>query len=414
MSQAIVIIGGGVAGLMNAYQLNRAGHRVTVIDRGTIEDNTSFGNAGLLSAFEKAPLSNPGVISRTLKLMLQGKSPLLLNPTLDPKIYAWLLRFMASSTHSRLKKTLILFERYGHMALEEYKRIIDEEHLDFDFHHDGVYLVFTEQKSYQEKLAHAKDTHKYEVLSYDEAKTNLGFVKENIEGVINLKRNARMNPAKMMLAMKETLINKGVTFILEEEILDFEFHQGKLTKAIGRKDSYTADTFVLCSGADIALAKKAGQDLMLTPAKGYSLTFEMDEAIKPKQCVMFNDLFIIATPRKDDMRLTSKLELGSKDPKVVQRRIDSIVTNLKAHTIDFELKNLRTWTGFRPLTPNDMPLIGRDPTYRNLVYGMGYGWLGITFGPALAMILENLITEDLENHQNDDILLFSGFYQGCL
>ena len=53
-----------------------------------------------------------------------------------------------------------------------------------------------------------------------------------------------------------------------------------------------------------------------------------------------------------------------------------------------------------------MPLIGRDQKYKNLIYGMGLGWLGMTFGPALATILKDLIINDLENKNSDDILLF--------
>ena len=61
------------------------------------------------------------------------------------------------------------------------------------------------------------------------------------------------------------------------------------------------------------------------------------------------------------------------------------------------MENIIEWTGFRPLTPNDMPLIGRDEKYKNLIYGMGLGWLGMTFGPALATILKDLIINNLEN-----------------
>ena len=81
-------------------------------------------------------------------------------------------------------------------------------------------------------------------------------------------------------------------------------------------------------------------------------------------------------------------------------------------SLALRLTNIIEWTGFRPLTPNDMPLIGRDEKYKNLIYGMGLGWLGMTFGPALATILKDLIINDLENKNSDDILLFSGFYQG--
>ncbi|MBE0495403.1 MAG: FAD-dependent oxidoreductase [Campylobacterales bacterium] len=414
MSQSIVIIGGGIAGLMSAYALVQKGHRVTILDQGTISNTPSFGNAGLLSAFEKAPLAAPGVITKTLKLMLQGKSPIVLRPNLDPHFYQWLVRFMASTTQARLKKTLILFERYGAQSTQAYHRLTQEEGLDFDFHHDGVMLVFTDAKSYRDKLRHAKDPTKYEILDYASAKERLGFVRPNIEGVIHLKRNARLNPGELMEQLKALLVRKGVTFIFEEEIVDFDVTAGRIKSARSKTNTYEADTFILASGHQTALAKKLGTPLMLLPAKGYNITFEMEESIKPKQCVMFNDLFIIATPRRHDMRLTSKLEIGAVDGRVDMRRVESIVRNLKAHTVDFELQRPRYWTGFRPLTPNDMPLIGRDSTYRNMVYAMGYGWLGMTFGPALGEIIGRLIDEDLDNHQSDDVLLFSGFYQGCL
>lgn len=414
MGQNIVVIGGGVGGLMSAYQLDKLGHSVTVIDKGDITNNTSFGNAGLLSAWEKPPLSRPGIVGDTIKLMLKSKSPISIRPTLDSHVYKWLMRFVLSSTKARLKKSLALFEKYGDMALEEYLKIIKEEDVFLDLHQDGVYMVYTDKKSYLEKVAHANDPQKYEVLSYEEAKRNLGFVKDNVEGIINLKRNVRINPALVMQNMKKILEKKGVNFIFNEEIVDWEVGGNGIKRAVGKQGSYEADTFILSCGADTTLAKKVGTSLMLTPAKGHSITFNMDESIKPKQCVMFGDLFIICTPRKDDMRFTSKLELGSQNKNVDMKMVESILKNLKEYCVDFEIKEPKYWTGFRPLTPNDMPLIGRDEKYRNLVYTMGLGWLGMTFGPALGKIVSRLIHEDLDNKQSDDILLFSGFYQGCL
>ena len=150
---------------------------------------------------------------------------------------------------------------------------------------------------------------------------------------------------------------------------------------------------------------------MMIPAKGYSITFEMEDKFKPKTSTIFNDLFIVMTPRKNSVRFTSKLEIGSQDTKVIQRQIDSIKKNFFEYNQTFELKNEQYWTGFRPLTPNDIPLIGRDEQIKNLTYGMGLGWLGMTFAPAVGNILTDLVVNEKSNAQSDDILLFSGFYQ---
>jgi D-amino-acid dehydrogenase len=412
MGQEVIVIGGGIAGLSSAYSLLKAGHKVTVIDEGKIENSTSFGNAGFLSGFEKAPLSYPGVISDTLKRMINGKSPVIIHPQFDTHLFRWLWKFATNANQERLKKTLILFEKYAKRAIDGYNEL-EKAGIDFDFHQDGGLLVFTDKNRYLQKRKSATDSSKYDILSYNEAKSDLGFVKDNIQGIIALKRNARLDPARLMTGLKGHLAANGVQFILQEEIINIQTTANKIISIQSKSTTYKADTFVLATGANTALAKKLSQNLMLVPAKGYSITFKIPDELKPKKVVMFNDLFIIATPRQNDIRITSKLELGTNSATISQKRIDSILENLAPYTHPFTPIEPKLWTGFRPLTPNDMPLIGRDEKYKNMVYAMGYGWLGMTFGPALGDIISRLITEDLDNHQSDDILLFSGFYQGC-
>ncbi len=412
MKKDVVILGGGVIGLMCAYSLNKSGRKVTVIDKGDITDSTSFGNAGFISPFEKNPLSSPGVITNIIKLILQGKSPIILNPTLDIHVHKWLFKFMMNSTEERLKKTLVLFERYGLLTMHSYKKMIQEENFDFDFHDDGLLMVYTEKKSFDKNLKKAKDFSKYEVFDIKKTQEYVPFLISNIQGSILLKRNAHLDPGLMMRNLHKYLEENGVEFKLNEEIIDFELSFEKVKKVITTKDTYEADTFIMSTGADILLAKKTGTELMLIPAKGYSITFEMDEKLKPKIATLFGDQFMACTPRRHDVRLTSKLELASKNPNVVKERIDSIIKTLKKYSIEFEMKNQKLWAGFRPLTPNDMPLIGRDENYKNLIYATGLGWLGITFGPAIGKIINDLVMHDQANKDNVDILLFSGFFQG--
>jgi len=212
--------------------------------------------------------------------------------------------------------------------------------------------------------------------------------------------------------MKKYLTDSGVEFALNEEIVDIETANSKISGVKSSDNIYVADEYILSTGANVQLAKKIGTSLGITPAKGYSITFDMDEELKPKTSALFNDLFIACTPRTNSVRLTSKLELGSSNPDVIKQRIDSIITNLRKYTIDFEMRNEVFWSGFRPLPCNDIPMIGRDEKYNNLIHATGLGWLGITFGPAIGKIVSELIIKEIPNKKSDDILLFSGFYQG--
>ncbi len=412
MKKDIVIVGAGIVGLMSAYSLCDSGRKITIIDKNDITDGSSFGNAGLLSAFGKNPLSAPGVLLDTIKLMLKGESPVNLHPNLDINLYKWLMSFALNSTKSRLKKTLLLFERYGQLSLDIYDKMTKEDNMDFHFCQDGLLMVYTEQKSFDKKARLCNNPQRYEVLSKDKTKKYMPFVNDKIAGSILLKQNGHLDPGLLMLELKKHLLSKGVEIIINEEVERIDHTANKITKIHTKQAVYEAQTFILSTGADDTLARKIKNNFLMTPAKGYSITFEMKEELKPKTCALFADLFIAMTPRKETVRMTSKLELGTTNEKIVKKQIDSIHRNLALYSNPFEIKNSIEWTGFRPLTPNDMPLIGFDETYSNLIHATGLGWLGITFGPAIGKIVSDLILKDKSNKNNLDVQLFSGFYQG--
>jgi D-amino-acid dehydrogenase len=412
MKKDVIVVGAGCIGLMSAYCLVKSGRTVTVIDKNDITNGTSFGNAGLLSAFKKAPLSAPGAIPDTIKLMLKGESPASVHPTLDLHLYKWLLKFAASSNQARLKRTLALFERYGQVSLDMYEEMVKVDGMDFHFCKDGLLMIYTEQKTFDAKASHCEDPHAYEILSKERTKEYMPILNDKVIGSILLKENGHVDPGEFMLELKKYLESKGVEFLLNEKVDRLEFQGSKVSKIHTSKSSYEAETFILSTGADDTLAKQAKNKFMMTPAKGYSITFKMDDALKPKTSSLFADLFIAMTPRRNTVRMTSKLELGTTNPDVVRKQIDSIHKNLGMYTNAFEMREQIEWTGFRPLTPNDIPILGFDENYNNLVHATGLGWLGITFAPSIGKIISDVITIDKRNETNADILLFSAFFQG--
>ena len=55
----VVIIGGGIMGLTSAYYLLKSGWKVTLLDRGDMTNNCSFGNAGMIVPSHFIPLAAP-------------------------------------------------------------------------------------------------------------------------------------------------------------------------------------------------------------------------------------------------------------------------------------------------------------------------------------------------------------------
>ena len=60
MRNHTIIIGGGIVGLLSGRELLARGHRVTVVDAGTLTESASAGNAGVISPGHP-PVATPEV-----------------------------------------------------------------------------------------------------------------------------------------------------------------------------------------------------------------------------------------------------------------------------------------------------------------------------------------------------------------
>ncbi len=99
----VLILGGGVVGVTSAYYLAKAGHEVTVLDRQPGAGlETSFANAGQVSPGYSAPWAAPGIPVKAMKWLMMRHRPLVLWPSLEPKLYGWLAQDAGELHRGRL------------------------------------------------------------------------------------------------------------------------------------------------------------------------------------------------------------------------------------------------------------------------------------------------------------------------
>lgn len=97
-------------------------------------------------------------------------------------------------------------------------------------------------------------------------------------------------------------------------------------------------------------------------------------------------------------RITGQVLVGSsRQFDVESSDIDnSLLAKMMRRAISFlprleRLAAVRAWTGFRPATADNLPLIGRHPTRANVVLATGHEGLGITTATGTAAIVADLI-----------------------
>jgi D-amino-acid dehydrogenase len=94
----------------------------------------------------------------------------------------------------------------------------------------------------------------------------------------------------------------------------------------------------------------------------------------------------------NQLRMAGTAEMSGYSRTLNTHRCDHMVKlahELFPSTLDFA--NVQFWSGLRPSTPSNVPLVGRTKI-RNLYLNTGHGTLGWTMGPGSGRVLADLIS----------------------
>jgi D-amino-acid dehydrogenase len=87
----IAVIGAGIVGVTTAFELARDGHQVTVFERrGSVAEETSFANAGVVAPGYTTPWAAPGMPAKVLRHLLSRHAPVRLALPLAPGQLGWM------------------------------------------------------------------------------------------------------------------------------------------------------------------------------------------------------------------------------------------------------------------------------------------------------------------------------------
>ena len=117
-----------------------------------------------------------------------------------------------------------------------------------------------------------------------------------------------------------------------------------------------------------------------------------DPAKCPAHPMLFPEHRVGVTPFQDGFRLGSMLELRGFDASVPRQRIAQLVASAGQYLVEPEGEEVReTWSGWRPITWDSLPIIGRIPGLDNVVLATGHHMLGMTMAPATGRLVAEIV-----------------------
>lgn len=394
----IHIIGGGINGLCSAYYLRKSGYKVTVVDKNFSEGGTSYGNAGMIVPSHFIPMASPGVIAQGLKWMFDPKSPFYIRPRMDMALIQWLWNFYRSCTKENVIKSQELIWNYNEWSKTLYKDIVTKENFEVDYNEKGLLMLFKSEKTKKEELEMADHALK---LGVDAKFMDGPGVQEinpdtrvEVLGGIYFPDDAHLYSNAFMKEMKDSLKANGVKFkkgsvyrlIKKGNKIDrLKFSSGEEIKS---------DQIILTAGAWTSeLLQTVGVKLLLQDGKGYSVTLR-DQLLKPTIPSILTEEKVAITPMGDHLRITGTLEISGKTTKINHKRVKGFLEAVPKYFPDITPEypeGNKIWTGYRPLSPDGVPYVGRLTSLNNVIIGTGHGMMGMSLGPATGKMISNII-----------------------
>ena len=392
----ILILGGGVIGLSCALFLLRAGRGVTVLDKGVVGHGSSRGNCGTITP-SHLPLHAPGTVAKALKWMLKRDAPFYVKPTLDPELLGWMLNFARRCNPrdfhhtARVKSELLLRSR------ERLGALIRDEQLDCEFADSGTLYVWREAQAlaaaHRDYLLLRELGVPVELLDGAALRAKEPALKDGLAGGHWHSGDARLRPDRYVAELARAVRAAGGGIVEHSAVQGFRSEGGRIVAVGTARGEIAADEVLLALGAwSPQIGRQLGLRLPIQPGKGYSITYALPRQA-PRIPLVLQERSVCVTAWGSGYRLGSTMEFSGYDSTLNPRRLQALKRGAAEYLEEPEGPSIEEqWYGWRPMTYDDLPIIGRAPGFSNLTLATGHGMLGVSLSAITAQMVTELLT----------------------
>lgn len=363
---------------------------------------TSFANGGQISTSHAEPWANPSTPLKVLKWLGRGDAPLLWRLRADVAQWTWGLSFLRECTPGRTRANIRAILALALDSRARLKILRRELGLDYDCLERGILHYYTDAAEFERAQPQAAFMRQFGcdrvVKSAVECLALEPALRDSLLPIVGgtYTRDDESGDAQRFAALLAgRCAARGVRFRYDSAVAGIERAGGRF--AAVRLDSgerLSADACVVALGsAAPLLLRPQGIRIPVYPAKGYSITIPLaQDAPAPSVSLTDDEAKVVISRLGQRLRVAGTAEFAGYDLGINPARIAPLLRRVKQifPRIGFRDDAVESWTGLRPATPSNVPLIGPTPV-AGLFVNTGHGTLGWTLAVGSGRLLADLL-----------------------
>lgn len=396
-AQQIAVIGAGLVGSACALVLAAEGHRVTILDPDPPGAGTSSGNAGGIVTGAVVPTATPQVLRALPGYVLDRNGPAVLRLRHAPRALPWLWRFIRAGRPSEVARIATALQPLVESSLDAHRHLAALAGAGGLITDEGWLKVFASEAEFAatapDRALMDRAGVRYQVLDRDEVLSLEPGLNPDLAriGLHQPESGFVRNPRGLAQAYADAALSRGARHLrLRVRGLTRRADGVTLQTEAGPQDFARV---VIAAGAwSASLARQAGDRVSLDTERGYHLGFGAGTEGLLRRPVGLPALGMVLSPMQGGLRLVSGDELAGLAAAPDFRRIRALLPGARRALPGLADKPVATeWMGFRPSTPDSLPVIGASPKGPQVVHAFGHGHLGLTLSAITALMVADAV-----------------------
>ena len=398
----VVVLGAGIVGVCAASWLQREGYDVVVIDRQEPGEATSFGNAGCINGSSIVPVAMPGVLKNVPRWLLNPDGPLVVRWQYLPRLMPWLLRFIASSDPAKVDAQARALRALMESSLADYAPLVRDARAERFVHERGHLIAYTTDAGHASDDKAMRLRAQNGVVIDEITKTQLHDMEPDLApGFIRARRIGETghvsDPGQFTKQLAHAAVSRGARFV-KADIRGVQTDGTRVTGVITNAGVQPASAVIVALGAwSVSIVRELGDRVLLDTERGYHIEVPGAQA-RPRVPTLWYEGKMFATPMDGRVRCAGTVELaGLNAPpdwsrtRLLERQLKQMYPAIADDIARAGEGALPRWLGFRPSTPDSLPVIGPSARFSNAIYAFGHGHVGLTAAASTGRVVARIL-----------------------